>query len=81
MAQRLTAHAGDVPAALPHERLSDREFEVFRLLGAGKSVTEIAHSLNLSVKTISTHRTSILMKTGFETNADIVAYVVSNGLR
>ncbi|HKR64609.1 MAG TPA: response regulator transcription factor, partial [Thermoanaerobaculia bacterium] len=37
--------------SLPHEQLSDREFEVFRLLGSGKSVTEIAHALNLSVKT------------------------------
>lgn len=82
MAERLTAHiAGDAAGALPHERLSDREFEIFRLLGTGKSVTEIAHALNLSVKTVSSHRTHILSKTGLETNADIVDYVVSNGLR
>ena len=65
---------------LPHERLSDREFEVFRLLGNGKSVTEIAHSLNLSVKTVSTHRTRILEKTGLRTNADVVQYVHSHQL-
>ncbi len=66
---------------MPHERLSDREFEVFRLLGAGMSVSEIARSLNLSVKTVSTHRTHILRKTGLETNADIVEYVTAHGLR
>jgi DNA-binding NarL/FixJ family response regulator len=66
---------------LPHERLSDRELEVFRLLGSGMSVTEIGHTLNLSVKTISTHRTHILAKTGLHNNADIVKYVSSHGLR
>jgi DNA-binding NarL/FixJ family response regulator len=65
---------------LPHERLSDREFEVFRSLGAGKSVTEIANALNLSVKTVSTHRTHILAKTGFRNNAEIVSYVQSHRL-
>ncbi|MCU1231497.1 MAG: DNA-binding response regulator [Acidobacteria bacterium] len=68
-------------AVLPHERLSDRELEVFRLLGSGNSVTEIAHALNLSVKTVSTHRTRVLAKTGLRNNADIVDYVISHGLR
>jgi len=81
-AERLAANvAGEQTTALPHERLSDREFEIFRLLGSGKSVTEIARALNLSVKTVSSHRTHILAKTGFETNAEIVDYVISNGLR
>jgi len=69
------------PQVLLHERLSDREFEIFQLLGAGKSVTEIAHALNLSVKTVSTHRTHILEKTGFTSNAEIVEYVMSHQLR
>ena len=82
MADRLTAQVtGEAAAARPHERLSDREFEIFRLLGSGNSVTEVARALNLSVKTVSTHRTHILAKTGLETNADIVDYVVSNHLR
>lgn len=72
---------GDNHATAPHEALSDREFEVFRLLGAGRSVTEIARVLNLSVKTVSTHRTRILEKTGFTTNAEIVEYVSLNHLR
>jgi DNA-binding NarL/FixJ family response regulator len=45
------------------------------------SVTAIAHALNLSVKTVSTHRTRVLAKTGLRTNADIVEYVISHGLR
>ncbi|HEX7140252.1 MAG TPA: response regulator transcription factor [Vicinamibacterales bacterium] len=77
MAQEVVQGGAD---RLPHERLSDREFEVFRLLGNGKSVTEIAHSLNLSVKTVSTHRTRILEKTGLRTNADVVQYVHSHQL-
>ena len=82
MAERLTSHiTGDGTDPLPHERLSDREFEIFRLLGQGKSVTEIARALNLSVKTVSSHRMHIVTKTGLETNADIVNYVISNNLR
>jgi DNA-binding NarL/FixJ family response regulator len=77
MAQEVVHGGGD---RLPHERLSDREFEVFRLLGGGKSVTEIAHALNLSVKTVSTHRARILEKTGLRTNADVVQYVQSHHL-
>ena len=70
--------AGD---ALAHERLSAREFEIFRLLGRGKTVTEIARDLNLSVKTVSTHRSHILAKTMLHTNADIVDYVTLHRLR
>jgi two-component system invasion response regulator UvrY len=65
---------------LPHERLTDREFEIFRLLGSGKSVGEIAEGLNLSVKTVSTHRTRILEKSGLRNNAEIIHYVVRNNL-
>jgi len=68
---------GTVP---PHERLSDREFEVFRLIAEGKNATEIAELLHLSVKTVSTYRARILEKTGFHSNADIVAYAVRTGL-
>jgi two-component system, NarL family, invasion response regulator UvrY len=79
--QLRTGLARGMAGALPHQRLTDREFEIFRLLGAGKSVSEIARAINLSVKTVSTHRTRILAKTGLGTNADIVAYVTQNGLR
>ena len=65
---------------LPHERLSNREFEVFCLLGSGKSVSDVARMLSLSVKTVSTHRTRILEKTGLRNNAEIVHYVIGQGL-
>ena len=64
----------------PHERLSDREFEVFRLIAQGVNPTDIAESLHLSVKTVSTYRTRILEKTGFHSNADIISYAVRAGL-
>jgi two-component system invasion response regulator UvrY len=64
----------------PHARLSAREFEVFRMIAAGRAVSEIAAALNLSVKTVSTYRTRIMEKTGFRSNADIIAYAIRNGL-
>ena len=64
----------------PHEELSAREFQVFRLIADGKSITEIADLLHVSVKTVSTYRTRIVAKTGFRTNADIIAYAIRNGL-
>jgi DNA-binding NarL/FixJ family response regulator len=81
MAERIAADLAQGDARLmPHERLSDREFEVLRLLGVGQSVTDIARALNLSPKTVSTHRTHILEKTGLQSNADIVQYVIAHQL-
>lgn len=64
----------------PHNLLTDREFEVFRMIGAGMTVSEIARDLSLSVKTISTHRTRILMKMNLKNNAEIARYVIESGL-
>ncbi len=80
MAERITTDLVRGSEKLPHERLSDREFEVLRALGSGKSVTEIANDLNLSVKTVSTHRSRILTKTGLRNNAEIVSYVHAHHL-
>ncbi|RPI49375.1 MAG: DNA-binding response regulator [Acidobacteria bacterium] len=63
-----------------HDLLSDREFEVMRLLGLGKSVSEIAALLSLSDKTVSTYRARVLEKMQFKTNADIVRYAIENRL-
>ena len=71
--------AGEAPGA-PHERLSDREFEVFRMLASGKTVGQIAQELTLSVKTVSTHRTRILKKMNMKTNAELTTYAVRSGL-
>lgn len=65
---------------LPHESLSDREYEVLCLLAAGKSIKEIAARLTLSPKTVSTYRARILEKMVFSSNADIVRYFVEHSL-
>jgi DNA-binding NarL/FixJ family response regulator len=65
---------------LPHKRLSDREFEVFQMLAAGTSVSEIAEKLHLSVKTVSTHKTRILQKMDAHSLADLVKYAMVNNL-
>jgi two-component system invasion response regulator UvrY len=64
----------------PHERLSNREYQVFRQLSSGKTVTAIARMLVLSVKTVSTHRRHILEKMQLQTNADLVRYANENNL-
>ena len=63
-----------------HESLTDREFQVFRLLSTGKKLKEIADELCLSINTISTYRSRILQKMDLKNNADIVRYAINNGL-
>jgi DNA-binding NarL/FixJ family response regulator len=60
--------------------LSDREFEVLRLMVAGKNPTDIGEQLHLSVKTVSTHKTRILEKLGLKTTAELVRYALENKL-
>jgi two-component system, NarL family, invasion response regulator UvrY len=71
--------AGESKGA-PHERLSDREFEVMKMLASGQTVSEVARQLALSVKTVSTHRTRILGKMQMKTNAELTHYAVKHGL-
>lgn len=75
------------PAALeqasssrPHEKLSRREYDVLRLIGSGRRVSEIAEQLGLSVKTVSTYRTRVLKKMGLRTNAELIHYAVRHGI-
>jgi len=65
---------------LLHESLSDREFSVLKMLAAGKSVSEIAETLYLSVTTVSTYRTRILTKMDLKTNADLTLYAIEHKL-
>ena len=64
----------------PHERLSNREYQVMCLIASGKTVTEISKRINLSVKTISTYRSRILNKMELKTNAEITYYAIKNNL-
>lgn len=67
-------------SAAAHESLSDREFEVFRLLVAGVSVTDIAGRLKLSVKTISTHKVNLMQKMGLENQSELIRYAIKHGV-
>jgi len=65
---------------LPHEHLSNREFQIYRLLAAGKGVSEIAEEIFLSVSTVSTYRSRVMSKMKLKTNSDLTLYAVENKL-
>ena len=67
-------------AGMPHDSLSDREYQVLRMLGSGQTVSDIARDLSLSVKTISTYRMRVLQKLGMRTNAELMRYAIENRL-
>ena len=64
----------------PHEMLSDREFQVMRMVAAGQKVSEIAEELSLSISTVNTYRTRILEKMKVETNVELTRYAIENHL-
>lgn len=75
------ADAFDADATLqPHEVLSDREFDVFKLLAAGKSVTKIADQLSLSATTVSTYRSRVMDKMNMHSNAELTRYALEKSL-
>jgi two-component system invasion response regulator UvrY len=80
VAERLATYIEADSDRPPHEKLSDRELQVLVLLGAGKSVGDIAGELDLSVKTISTYRARLLEKMGMETTAQLIKYAVQHDL-
>jgi two-component system invasion response regulator UvrY len=80
MAEKLAGMMDDGRTRAPHERLSDREFEVLRALGSGMMVKDVAAQLRLSAKTVSTYRTRLLEKMGLKSKADLVRYVVTHEL-
>lgn len=80
LAEKLAGNLRDSAARMPHENLSDRELEVFRLIASGKTVGQIAAHLSLSVNTVSTYRARILEKTGLKTNAELMRYAVDHNL-
>lgn len=80
VAELLALHVGSAQHDEPHKALSDRELHVFLAIGRGRSLTEIASELNISVKTVSTYRTRIIEKTSLGTNAMITRYCLEHGL-
>jgi two-component system, NarL family, invasion response regulator UvrY len=76
LAEQLAQHVTGSQAVAPHEGLSDRELEVLRLLGQGKTVSGIAEELALSVKTVSTYRSRLLDKLRLRTTAELVRYAI-----
>jgi len=80
VAERLAVFIGSESDCAPHETLSDREYQVTRMIASGKTVSQIAGEMNLSVKTISTYRARVLDKMGMRTNAELTSYAVRNQL-
>jgi two-component system invasion response regulator UvrY len=80
LAEKMAAHLNTDFQVTPHERLSNREFLVLRLIASGKTVSQIADELSLSVKTISTYRTRILEKMVMQSNAELTHYAIQNKL-
>jgi DNA-binding NarL/FixJ family response regulator len=78
--ERMAGLVLDTDSRPPHDFLSDREFQVLVRIGAGRSINEIADELCLSSKTVSTYKTRILMKMGMQSSAQLIKYVVQEGL-
>jgi DNA-binding NarL/FixJ family response regulator len=80
IAERLADAFHNTNNKQPHELLSDREFDVFKLIASGKSVSDIANQLSLSTTTVSTYRSRILEKMGIKSNADLTRYALEKKL-
>jgi len=80
IAEQLAFFVSDDAEKLAHERLSDREFQVIRMIGEGKTLREIADRLFISEKTVGTYRTRILEKMNMSRNAELIRYTVQNNL-
>ena len=80
VAEKLAENINQNSSEQLHESLSDREFEVLKMIGSGKTVSEIAQILSLSVNTISTYRVRILEKTKLHSNSEVMHYVLENKL-
>ena len=80
VAQQLALGAMPDAKGPPHSALSDREFQIFLMIANGKSVSDIAERLNLSVKTVSTHKANILQKMSMTTPAELIRYALTHKL-
>ncbi len=80
MAELLADGLGADADKLPHELLSEREFQVFLRLAKGETIGHMAESMSLSVKTVSTYRTRVMEKMKLASNSDLTYYALKNGL-
>jgi len=80
IAEKMAAELDQDTSRPPHEVLSDREFDVFKMIASGKTVSEIAEQLTLSITTVSTYRARILVKMNMKTNAELTRYGLENKL-
>ncbi|MFM2323681.1 response regulator [Brachymonas denitrificans] len=80
VAELLAQQLGKGEDVLPHEQLSEREFQVFLKLAKGETASDIAEELSLSVKTVSTYRTRLMEKMNLHTNSDLTYYALKNKL-
>jgi two-component system, NarL family, invasion response regulator UvrY len=80
LAERLAFSLSHEEAKMPHELLSDREYQILCLIASGKTVKEIGEHLHLSIKTVSTYRTRLLTKMHMKSNAELSTYAIRNGL-
>ena len=77
IAEQLLAHHDD---RKPHEVLTNREFEIFKLLANGKTISQIAETLSLALTTVSTHRSRIMEKLNLSTNSDLTRYAIAHSI-
>lgn len=80
LAEKMASNLDSDISKLPHELLSDRELDVLKLIAGGKTVSEIAVILSLSVNTISTYRSRVLEKMNLKSNSELTFYAISNNL-
>ena len=80
LAEELARTLGDDIDKLPHEQLSDREYQTFIMIARGKSLSEMASVLSLSPKTVSVYRSRVLEKMRLKNNVELTHYAVKNGL-
>jgi len=80
IAEKMAADLDQDTSKPPHEILSDREFDIFKMIAAGKTVSDIAEQLSLSITTVSTYRARILAKMNMKANAELTRYGLENKL-
>jgi two-component system invasion response regulator UvrY len=81
IAERMAEYLIQPGGAIPHELLSDREYEILRLIGTGLSVSDIADQLHLSVKTVSTYRKRVLEKLNLHSTGELIRYALENKIQ